>query len=308
MLVAELRSRQGRLQLKLASLPSDIEGAEKDFGAVDAIMIGCMQTVVTNVRQRAGIFTTATIPVETVVERKSLDPYEYVNALNNNSELNRILSGYDSRMVKHALNKIAENFSYEEDRFNREMDAIRSGQGRFRGAQRDAFSSGNRTLGELKGRLRSVERAIREKGPASDPELAALRSEQRGLETQISLAENQSQFARAADLGVTGSFRSQEVSVENEREANFRAAINDARTTVLTVVDAHRRELVRELEHAKEELAAINLVLEAYAKGALTLDQKMSLLGSVEAKHSRDLDNAASVLWSDNDNGSRDGL
>jgi hypothetical protein len=318
-LVAELRSRQGRLQLKLAALPSDIAEAEKDFDTLDAIMIGCMQTVVTNVRQRVGIFTDKTIPSETVIERKSLSPGEYVSALKSNPDLNGILSKYDSRMVRHSLDRIVENYAYETDRLNRELEEVRSGKGSFNTAQRNAVAFNSKILDRLRGRLRTVDGMIRDKerdlqrlnqfhsptaAQAAERDrlgaaLASLRGEREDLDSKISIAEGQSLFGRASEVGVSGSFKSQEFSIRNEYEANLRESVDDARNTVLAVVDTHRRERAEEFERAKEELAAIQLILDAHTNGTLTLEQKATLLQSVDAKQGRDLSNAAAVLWAD---------
>jgi hypothetical protein len=315
-LAAELRSRQGRLQLKLAALPADIAEAEKDFDTLDAIMIGCMQTVVTNVRQRVGIFTDKAIPSETVVERKSLSPGEYVNALKTNPDLNGILSRYDSRMVRHSLDRIVENYAYETDRLNRELEEVRSGKGSFNSAQRNAVAFNSKILDRLRGRLRTVDSMIRSKEqdlqrleqlPSRAAErdrlaaaLASLRGEREDLDSKISIAEGQSLFGRASEVGVSGSFKSQEFSIRNEYEANLRESVDDARNTVLAVVDTRRREQAEELERAKEELAAIQLILDAHMNGTLTIEQKATLLQSVDAKQGRDLGNAASVLWPGN--------
>ena len=317
-LVAELRSRQGRLQLKLNSLPVDIKEAEKDFNALDEIMAGCMRFAVTNVRQQAGIFVNMPAPVEAVVEWKSVTPGEYVEALKSNSELNAILSRYDNRMIKRSLDMIAENFAYETERLKQEMEEVRSGKGNFNTAQRNAVSYNKKVLDELRGPLKIIEGQISNReqmlrrfefqGRLSSEqvnerekvkrELAALRKEKADLDAKIAITEGQSKFGHASEVGVIGSFKSQEVSIRNEYEANLRGSINDARNIVLSVVETSRQERMKELEQAKEELSAIQIILDAHAKGTVTADQKLSILGSVDAKQSNDLKGAASILWS----------
>ena len=318
-LVAELRSRQGRLQLKLNTLPADIAEAEKDFSALDAIMAGCMQSAVTNVRQQAGIFVNMPAPVETVVEQKPLPPDEYINTLKSHSGLKAILSKYNSRMINRSLDMIAENFVYETERLKQEMNEVRSGKGNFSTAQRGAVSHNKKILDELRGKLRVVEgqisnreqsiRRFEHQGRLTSEQmsereeikrqLVPLYKDKEDLDSKIGIAEAQSKYGRASEIGVIGSFRSQEVSIRNEYEANLRESIGDARNIVLSVVETSRQERMKELEQAKEEFAAIQIILDAHAKGALTADQKATLLGSVDAKQSRDLSGAASVLWSD---------
>ena len=310
-LVADLRARQGMLQEKLDTLPGEIANVENDFYTLDKIMSGCMSVVVTNVREKIGVFSSSTIPMETVIERQTLSPVEYVGVLKSNAQLQMILDRYDSQMVRRALDFVAENSAYENDRLNRELNEIKAGRSRFSTAQQSAYSYSSTIVRKLRSQLNDVERSINEKervmansrSPSTQnslrAELIGLRRQKMDLETKISITKGQEKFGKASEVGVGGSFRSQEFSIKNEYEANLRESLNDARNIVLSVVASRKRELEHDLEFAGEKYRALSVILDAHSNGNLSKDLKQTFLEAESKKKTKEVMNAASVLWDD---------
>jgi hypothetical protein len=311
-LVSDLKARQGMLQEKLDTLPNEIASAEKDFCTLDSIMSGCMSVIVTNVRKKVGVFSSSTVPMETVIERQTLSSAEYVGVLKSHPQLQMILDRYNSQMVRRALDMVAENSAYENDRLNRELNEIKAGRSSFSSVQQSAYSYNSTIVRKLSSQLGDVDKSISEKERSLvnsrnlsaqnslRAELIGLRREKMDLETKLSITKGQEKFGRASEVGVGRSFRSQEFSIKNEYEANLRESLNDARNIVLSVVASRQRELENDLEFASERYRALTIILDAHSNKNLTKDMKQTILEAESKKKTEEVMNAASVLWENN--------
>lgn len=320
--VADLRSRQGNLQLKLQSLPDEIEQSRTDIVCLTAALSSYRQGVVTNVRSVLNGKATV-MDIQTI--RK---PDEYVTAIKNDKIISRVLARYNNDMFKFELDKVIEDLAYENKRLTTSWEMLRQGKGAYNAKLSEANLGTRTTTSELKGALDKVENRIKLleqrlkfiqkglQGPSVDEQLRQVRSElgqdrvystgvfmggssnglyaeRNRLRQMLELSSNTERQADASSSGITSNFALQEKGLRDEYEANIRRAFDNVERTVLHTVTERRESLEQALKSAQADLASIQLILDAHAKGQISRNDMLNLHSRFTNSVSESLSSAA---------------
>jgi hypothetical protein len=296
---ADLRSRQGRLQINLKSLPEEIEQAKTDALYLTKILSSCRQGVVTNIRY--SVDGKARIEDVKIV---TLKPDEYVKTVKADQKISRILTRYNNELFSFELDKVVEELAYENKRLSTSWEMLQKGKTTYSYKQTKADASVTKSSSELKKEIAKVEQRIKalefraralssgfksgttkdeyqqvmnELGVNDGPYPTGLYAEKSVLERMIALSSGTRLQADAASSGIGSNFDLQEKSLRDEYEANVRRAFDNVERTVLHVVIGKKDSLEQELKSTHNDLAAIQLILDAHSKGRLSRNDMLSL-------------------------------
>lgn len=315
--VADLRSRQGRLQLKINSLPEEIEEAKIDAGYLTKVLSSCRQGVVTNIRYSVD-GKAKIMDVQTV----TLKPDEYVKVIKADRKINSILSKYNSEMFAFEMDKVVEELAFENKRLTTSWDLLKKGKSMYGSKQTKANVSVGSTSASLKQdvdkidkRIKAIEFRIRSlragfRSNTTENELqqamselgtdgahpTGLYAEKKRLERMLELSSNTQQQADASSSGIASNFDLQEKSLRDEYESNVRKAFDNVERTVLHVVTGRRDFMEQELISAKDDLASIQLILDAHTKGNISRSDMLSLHSKYTNSVSESLSSAATRI------------
>jgi hypothetical protein len=298
MFLADLRSRQGTLQLKLISLPQDIEQSKRDATTLVNILSESRVGIVTNIRYAAG--GKAQLQDVQTIFRK---PEEVVKIIKDDPSVRDIMTRYDNTLFSHEIEKVSEELAFENNRLKTSFALLRKSRGEYGNRQGEANVSTQVTSADIKKRMSALEDTIKEldmriseaknkkypKGneeakERGEDELNRLNEKRNNavlehgqmvwLRTMSSNTERQ---AGAATIGITSNFDLQEKGLRDEYESNVRRAFDNVERTVLHVVTAKQEVLKQELATAQEDLAAIQRILDAHVKGLISQKDMMNL-------------------------------
>ncbi len=311
---ADLRSRQGRLQLRLRTLPEEIEQANADALYLSKVLSSCRQGVVTNIS-----YSLDGKAKFTDIKAVSLKPDEYVKTIKTDRKINAILSRYNKDMFAFELDKVIEELAYENKRLSTSWEMLQKGKTTYNSKQTKAdrgvtkSSSGLTTdLAKINERIRSLE--FREMtlriGTQNDstklerqqtldelgkkvPIPTGLYAEKARLERMLELSSNTGLLGDASSSGIESNFDLHEKSLRDEYESNVRKAFDNVERTVLHVVTGKREALEQELKSSNDDLAAIQLILDAHSKGNISRNDMLSLHAKYTNSVSESLSSAA---------------
>jgi hypothetical protein len=295
---ADLRSRQGQLQLKTKSLPDEIEQSKTDAIYLTKVLASCRQGVVTNIRYSVD----GKAKIEDV-QAVTLKPDEYVKTIKSDRKISSILSRYNNEMFAFELDKVIEELAYENKRLSSSWEMLKKGKTTYDSKLTKANIGVSMTSSELKKELDKVEKRIKSlefrirslrsgfKSNSADEEIrqamselgkdgsfpSGLHAEKLRLERMVALSSNTQQQADASSSGIVSNFALQEKGLRDEYEANVRRAFDNVERTVLRTVTDKRDALEQELKSTLNDLASIQLILDAHAKGNISRNDMLSL-------------------------------
>jgi hypothetical protein len=93
----------------------------------------------------------------------------------------------------------------------------------------------------------------------------------------LELSSNTGLLGDAASSGIGSNFDLHEKSLRDEYEANVRRAFDNVERTVLRTITDKKDELEQELKSTQNDLSAIQLILDAHAKGRISRNDMLSL-------------------------------
>jgi len=97
----------------------------------------------------------------------------------------------------------------------------------------------------------------------------------------------------SSSSGIGSNFNLNEKSLRDEYEGNVRRAFDNVERTVLHVVIGKRDDLEQELKSTQDDLAAIQLILDAHTKGHISRNDMLSLHSQYTNSVSESLSSAA---------------
>jgi len=323
--MADLRSRQGRLELKLKSLPEEIEQSKRDATYLSTLLSSCQQKIVTNIQyiSTSGYYGTGGEGKIQKIQEVTLVPDDYVKAIKGDKKITAIMTRYSNDMYMFELQKVLNELAYEKKRISTSWEMLKKGRVSYdskllkanRGTSltetelNQDFEKVQGRINLLKFKKNDLERkvvAIRERrlrkaksGEADSsaeesPEEIELRNTQyelgydganptglyadtQRLKRMISLSGNTKLHGDAFSSGFDTTFALQEKMLRDEYEANVRRAFENVERTVLHVVTGRKDDLERELQSSRDELATIQMILDAHAKGRMSQQDILSL-------------------------------
>lgn len=314
---ADLRSRQGRLQLRLRSLPEEIEEAKTDALYLSKILSTCRQGVVTNIRYSVD----GKVKIEDV-QTVTLKPDEYVKTIKSDRKISSILTRYNNEMFAFELDKVVEELAYENKRLSTSWEMLQRGKTSYSSKQMKASRGVTKSSSELASELAKLEGRINalefrkmnlEKGPQTDstklekqqtmeelgkkaPVPTGLYAEKERLKRMLELSSNTGLLGDASSSGIGSNFDLHEKSLRDEYEANVRRAFDNVERTVLRTITDKKNTLEEELKSTQDDLGAIQLILDAHAKGRISRNDMLSLHSKYTNSVSESLSSAAARI------------
>jgi hypothetical protein len=323
--MADLRSRQGRLELKLKTLPDEIGQSKRDATYLSTLLSSCQQKIVTNIQyvSASGYYGAGGEGKIQTIQEVTLVPDDYVKAIKADKKITAIMTRYSNDMYVFELQKVLNELAYEKKRLSTSWEMLKKGRASYDSkllnANRGTSLTGtelNQDFEKVQGRIKLLKfrkndleskvAAIRERrlrkakngetnsSPEESPEEIELRNtqyelgydggnptglyaEEQRLKRMIALSGNTALHAEASSSGIGTNFALQEKMLRDEYEANVRRAFENVERTVLHVVTGRKDDLERELQSSRDELATIQMILDAHAKGQMSQQDILAL-------------------------------
>lgn len=319
--VADLRSRQGSSQLKLKSLPFDIKQTKADLIYLSKTLSSYRQGVVTNIRYTLNGKAKLT-DIDTVTRK----PNEYVKVIKNDKNINRILSQYNNEIFAFELDKVIEELEHENKRLSSSWKLLKHSKKTYdskllvanKGTQsttsnlRSELDKVEDRIKLLKQRVNFIRNGIMDK-QSKERELrkieselgqdggtlsssTGLYSERQRLNKMLALSSNTELQSTASSSGIVSNFALQEKGLKDEYESNIRRAFDNVERTVLKTVIDRRDLLEQQLQSAKDDLASIQLILNAHEKGQISKKDMLDMSAKISNSTSESLSSAVDQI------------
>jgi hypothetical protein len=260
------------------------------------------------------------------VETVTCNPNEYVTFIKKDKNISRILAEYNNEIFEFELDKVIEELEHENKRLSSSWKLLKHSKHAYDSkllvANRDTQSTTSDIMSELekvenrikllKQRITFTRNGIVDKA-SKNRELAkieselgqdggtlssstGLYSERQRLKKMLSMSSNTELQSVASSSGIVSNFALQEKGLKDEYEANIRRAFDNVERSVLKTVIDRRDLLAQQLQAATDDLASIQLILDAHAKGQISKRDMLNMSTKISNSSSESLSSAVDQI------------